>query len=211
MMAAGRAASLGTKGGLNEKKNKVGKKLDITGGGGCNIPNAELDIRKMVAQYGRKGKSLFGSFTRFGVAETFDFFESRGLKLKVEAEKRAFPQSNKAQDVWKVIVDYMKQGKVEIVYNAAMTGFNADRGRIIGISTKKGEITANNYVLATGGKSRPETGSKGEGFEFLKQIGDTVKESDSALVPVKTSEAWAHDLAGLSFHDVGLKIGRAHV
>src|SRR5258708_2088633 len=206
MMAAGSAASLGAKVVLIEKNTKLGKKLIITGGGRCNITNAELDIRKMVAQYGRKGKSLFGSFTRFGVAETFDFFESRGLKLKVEAEKRAFPQSNKAQDVWKVIVDYIKQGKVEIVYNAAMTGFNADRGRIIGISTKKGEITANNYVLATGGKSRPETGSTGEGFEFLKQIGHTVEESDSALVPVKTSEAWAHDLAGLSFHDVGLTI-----
>src|SRR5258708_33136264 len=90
----------------------------------------------------------------------------------------------------------MKRGRGKLVNNGPMKGYKADGGRIVGTSTKKGEITANNYVLATGGKSRPETGSTGEGFEFLKQIGHTVEESDSALVPVKTSEAWAHDLAG---------------
>src|SRR5258708_23463047 len=100
----------------------------------------------------------------------------------------------------------MKRGRGKLVNNGPMKGYKADGGRIVGTSTKKGEITANNYVWATGGKSRPETGSTGEGFEFLKQIGHTVEESDSALVPVKTSEAWAHDLAGLSFHDVGLTI-----
>src|SRR5687767_765789 len=99
MMAAGRAADLGARVLLVEKNAKLGKKLLITGGGRCNITNAEFDVRKMVSNYGRKGKALFGSFTRFGVAEAFDFFKANGLELKIEAEKRVFPKSNKAADV----------------------------------------------------------------------------------------------------------------
>ena len=91
MMAAGRAAELGAKVVLLEKNDKLGKKLLITGGGRCNITNAEYEVRKMVSNYGPKGKALFGSFTRFGVQESLEFFNSRGLATKVEAEKRAFP------------------------------------------------------------------------------------------------------------------------
>ena len=73
MMAAGRAAELGAKVALIEKNNLLGKKLLITGGGRCNITNAEFDVKKLVAKYGVKGKSLYGSFARFGVEDTLEF------------------------------------------------------------------------------------------------------------------------------------------
>ncbi len=206
MIAAGRAAALGAKVLLVEKNAKLGKKLLITGGGRCNITNAELDIRKMVGKYGRKGKALFGSFTRFGVAESLEFFREHGLETKIEAEKRAFPKSNKAEDVWKVLVQYLKAGKVEILYSAPMTGIQADQGRVVSIKTSKGEIKAYNYIISTGGKSRPETGSTGEGLEMLKSIGHAVEESDPALVPVKTQDEWAHKLSGLSFPHAKLSV-----
>ena len=121
MMAAGRAAELGASVLLLEKNAKLGKKLLITGGGRCNITNAEPDVRKMVAKYGPKGKALFGAFSRFGVAETLEFFHAHGLPTKVEAEKRAFPQSNKAEDVWKTLVAYMNAGKVTVQLGASVT------------------------------------------------------------------------------------------
>jgi len=206
MMAAGRAAELGAKVVLIEKNYKLGKKLLITGGGRCNITNAELDVRKMVGKYGRKGKALFGSFTRFGVAESMEFFENQGLKLKVEAEKRAFPVSNKAEDVWKALFNYLKQGKVEVRYNSPVTGFRFKNGRIEAVKLAKAEIVAKNYIFATGGKSRPETGSTGEGLEFVKVLGHMVEDSDSALVPVKIQEEWAKSWAGLSFPQSRLTI-----
>jgi predicted Rossmann fold flavoprotein len=182
-----------------EKNSKLGKKLLITGGGRCNITNAELNIRKMVEKYGRKGRALFGSFSRFGVAETLEFFHTHKLMTKVEAEKRAFPVSNKAEDVWKTLVEYMKKGQVEVILNNAFTGLKTENGRIVSAKFKKGEIAANNFIIATGGKSRPETGSTGEGLEFLKAVGHSVEESDAALVPVKIHEQWAKDWSGLSF------------
>ncbi len=199
MIAAGRAAELGAKVLLLEKNAKLGKKLLITGGGRCNITNAEFDVRKMVAKYGPKGKALFGSFSRFGVAETLDFFHAHGLATKVEAEKRAFPQSNKAEDVWKTLVQYLKDGKVTVHYDSPVSGIETTDGKITGIKVGNKILTAKNYIVATGGKSRPETGSTGEGFLWMHALGHKVEEQDAALVPVTTKEKWQKDLSGLSF------------
>jgi predicted Rossmann fold flavoprotein len=206
MMAAGRAAELGAKVLLLEKNAKLGKKLLITGGGRCNITNAELDVRKMVAKYGLKGKALFGSFSRFGVAESLAFFNERGLPTKVEAEQRAFPQSNKAEDVWKTLVAYLKTGKVTIHYDSPASEILTRDKTIIGVRVKKDVLTAKNYIIATGGKSRPETGSTGEGFEWMRKIGHTVTEQDAALVPVTTKEQWQKELSGLSFQNAKLTL-----
>lgn len=204
LIAAGRAAELGAKVILLEKNPRAGEKLLITGGGRCNITNAELDIRKMVARYGPKGKALFGAFTRFGVQQTMDFFTSLNLPLKIEAEKRAFPASNKAQDVWKVLLKYL--GNSQILYKSPVSKVLTEGGKIRGVVSKGKTIQAINYIISTGGKSRPETGSSGEMLEYLKNIGHTIKESDPALVPVKLKDRWAKDLQGLSLKDVGLTI-----
>ncbi len=204
MMAAGRAATLGAKVILIEKNSKLGKKLLITGGGRCNITNAEFDVKKMVAKYGPKGKALFGSFARFGVEDALQFFNERGLPTKVEAENRAFPQSNKAEDVWKVLVNYNIEGKVEILYDSAVTGIRKEEDKITGVVIGKKIITAKNYIISTGGKSRPETGSTGEGFEWMSSIGHSVEQSDPALVPIKIKEDWLKKLSGLSFVNVKL-------
>lgn len=220
MMAAGRAAELGARVALMEKNDKLGKKLLITGGGRCNITNAEFDVHKMVAKYGKKGKALFGSFSRFGVEDTISFFEARGLGIKVEAEQRAFPKSNKAQDVWKALVEYLKSSGVEVISNSPVKKVlfeqidtdNGDyTGKITGIvastvGKKKVQTTytATNYIIATGGRSRPETGSTGEGFEWMTSLGHSVEETDAALVPVKIKEDWVKKLSGLSFANAKL-------
>jgi predicted Rossmann fold flavoprotein len=206
MMAAGRAAELGAKVVLIEKNSKLGKKLLNTGGGRCNITNAEFDTRKLVAKYGVKGKALFGAFARFGVSDTISFFEERGVPIKVEAEKRAFPTSNKAEDVWKVMQKYLKDGSVEILYSTPVLGLERVGQEIKAVKISGRRITARNYVVATGGKSRPETGSTGEGFDWMSEIGHTVEEPDTALVPVKVEEDWFKQLSGLSFKNAKLSV-----
>ncbi len=206
MMAAGRAAAIGARVALLEKNEKLGKKLLITGGGRCNITNAEFDVRKLVAKYGLKGKALFGSFARFGVEDTLEFFHTRSLPTKVEAENRAFPVSNKAHDVWKVMTQYLKSGKVEIILNTPVTEILTDKNTITGIQTKTGLYVAKNYIMATGGKSRPETGSTGEGFDWMRALGHSVEESDPALVPVKITDEWVKKLPGVSFTNAKLTV-----
>jgi len=92
MMAAGRAAELGARVLILEKNRKLGEKLSISGGGRCNITNAELDPHILLKAYGKSEQFLYSIFSQFGVKETFSFFESQRLPLVIQARKRAFPK-----------------------------------------------------------------------------------------------------------------------
>lgn len=207
MMAAGRAAELGARVLLLEKNPGLGKKLLITGGGRCNVTNAEFDQHIFLEKFRQNAKFLFSSFSQFGVSDTFEFFEGQGMPMKVEAEKRAFPKSEKASSVLEALEKYMALGKVTVQSGAEVVGLEGDGGILSGVRLKDGTLLeAQSYVLATGGKSRPETGSTGEGFEWLRSIGHTVLESDPSLVPVKIKEEWVRKLSGLSLKDVKLTL-----
>src|SRR5680860_138985 len=94
LMATLQAAEKGLQVLLLEKNKRLGLKLLITGGGRCNVTNNVPDYRILAANYGEATKFLFSVFSRFGVLETMDFFESRGVNLKTEPDNKVFPQSN---------------------------------------------------------------------------------------------------------------------
>jgi predicted Rossmann fold flavoprotein len=207
MMAAGRAAERGARVILIEKNEALGKKLLITGGGRCNVTNAEFDTRKLLAKFRGNDKFLFSAFSQWSVKETLDFFHMRDMQTKVEAEQRVFPITNKAQSVRDALVEYIKKGNVTMLSNSAVTGLIREYDAIVGVTLKnKKEVRAKSVILATGGKSRPETGSTGEGFEWLKSIGHTIIESDAALVPIAVKEGWVKRLAGLSLPNVKITL-----
>ncbi len=210
MMAAGRAGELGKKVLLLEKNASLGKKLLITGGGRCNVTNNKTEVRDMLAKYKAKGKNsdqfLFSAFSQFAVADTLKFFNSRGMETKEENEGRIFPVSNSAQSVWDVLVKYMKESGVEIRTGSDVAGISVDtETKNIIIKLKGGkEVVTKSCVVATGGTSRPETGSTGDGFTWLKSLGHTVVDNDFALVPIALSDAWAKKLGGVTLSDVKL-------
>ncbi len=76
------------------------------------------------------------------------------------------------------MVNYVKHGKVTIIQHAAVKKILVEGNTITGVKTAKQTFTAKSYVVATGGKSRPETGSTGEGFSWMASLGHTVEESD---------------------------------
>src|SRR5574344_2140275 len=99
MMAGVASSRLGKSVLLLEKNNKLGEKLKITGGGRCNITNAEFDIHNLLSNYGKSTDFLYTPFSIFGVKDTFSLCEKRGVPLVVEARKRALPETQKALDV----------------------------------------------------------------------------------------------------------------
>lgn len=202
MMAAGRAAERGKRVLLLEKNTVLGAKLKITGGGRCNITNAEEDEQILLAQYGEAKPFLHSPFSQFGVKDTFSFFESRGLPLVVQARKRAFPKTERALDVSRVLEAYVKQGNVEIRTGADVTKIEANDDRIGAVIVSGERVSADSYILATGGKSHPETGSTGEGFDWLSVLGHTVKEPTPTIVPLAVSDDWIKKLAGVTLRDV---------
>ena len=196
MMAATVAAEAGKRVLLLEKNASLGAKLNISGGGRCNITNAEYDTRALLAHYGKAANFLHSPFAQFGVSDTFAFFEQRGLPLTVEARRRAFPVSQQASDVTAVFRKAMKRGRVDVVYDCGVTSLNRKGDRIRSVSTTQGEFEAESYILATGGLSRPETGSTGAGFGWLKGLGHTVRQPSPGIVPLATKEKWVAQLGG---------------
>lgn len=201
MMAAGRAGERGLRVLLLEKNKQLGKKLSITGGGRCNITNAEENEQLLLAHYGAAEKFLYSSFVQFGTDDTFSFFAGLGLPLVVQAGKRAFPKTEKAMDVVTALITYLKKGNVEVRTNVAVQGFMVEGGTITGVQLKGEVLTADSYILATGGKSRPETGSTGDGFTWLQKLGHTVQNPTPMIVPLAVQDSWVHALAGTSLDE----------
>lgn len=209
MMAAGRAAEQGARVLLLEKNSTLGKKLLITGGGRSNVTNAEFDPHLFLAKFKDAAKFLYSPLSQFGVEDTLHFFADHGMPTKTEAEKRVFPVSDSAQSVWDVLVRYMQAGKVTVKTGSEVAGLELANGNISGVKLKNGErLEARAYILATGGKSHPETGSTGEGFRWLRKIGHSVREPKPSLVPLRIREVWVRRLSGLSFVDAKLSVFR---
>lgn len=202
MMAAGRAAERGKRVLLLEKNRQLGAKLKITGGGRCNITNAEEDEHVLLAHYGDAKAFLHSPFSQFGIKDTFVFFESRGLPLVVQARKRVFPATERALDVFKVLERYLADGHVDVRTNAGVDRILSADGRITGVIVDGQEFSAASYIFATGGTSHPETGSTGDGFPWLSQLGHAVQEPTPTIVPLAVSDAWIKQLAGITLHGV---------
>ena len=209
MMAAGRAAELGASVALIEKNEVPGKKLLITGKGRCNYTHYETDSRKLAEKFGRNGRFLYSAFSRFGVSEVLHFFQSRGIKAKVERGNRVFPENGDARDVLKVFLKYLSEGKVDTFLDSAATDIVMDHQghqKNFRIILPKNEIISRKVILCTGGKSYPQTGSTGDGYHWAKKFGHTVIPPEPALNPVKTAEKWVKEIQGLSLKNVFLQL-----
>ena len=198
LMAAGRAAARGKSVLLLEKNPKVGKKLDITGGGRCNITNAEFDPHVLLKQNGKAEQFLYSPFSQFGVESTFDFFTERELPLVVEANKRAFPASHRASDVTLVLKKYCEDAGVIVRTKSSVSRLEMKGDRIEAAVCGTARYVADSFVLATGGNSHAETGSTGEGFRWLEKAGHMVVAPTPTLVPLRIRDAWVKKLAGTS-------------
>lgn len=198
MMAAGCAAARGKRVLLLEKNRTLGAKLKISGGGRCNITNAEYDIHLFLSNYGKAAPFLFSPFSQFGVKDTFSFFESRGLPLVIQARKRAFPETEKATDVCRTLEQYLKQTGVTVKTGITVKKILVIDDQVTEVVTTSDTYIGNAYILATGGVSHPETGSTGDGFTWLETIGHTIKKPTPTIVPIAVSDPWIHMLSGLS-------------
>ena len=209
LMAACSAAQNKAKVLVLEKNEELGKKLLISGGGRCNITNANPNHREFVSKFGKKGEFLYSPFSVFGVQDTINFFNELGLKTKVEPGFRVFPESDNSADVLDVLVKQAEKLGVEFKLSAEVTGFKVDKKTkkisAVILADKK-EVTAKKFILTTGGMSHPETGSTGDGFKWLKEIGHKVAKPNPSLVPIKVSNAWVSELAGISLDNIGISV-----
>ncbi|MDD6736124.1 MAG: NAD(P)/FAD-dependent oxidoreductase [Clostridiales bacterium] len=204
MMACGRLKNRVEKVILIEKNDFLGKKLRITGKGRCNITNI-AEVEDIIENIPRNGKFLYSALYSFTNTDVISLFEKLGVKTKVERGGRVFPESDSARDVAEAMKRYALGNNVRLV-KARATGLLIENGRVTGVKTEKGSVSADSVIIATGGKSYPLTGSTGDGYKLAEEAGHTIIPPKPSLVPLVTKEKWVSDLMGLSLKNVELTL-----
>lgn len=208
MMAAISAASNGHEVVLIERNPTSGRKLLLTGNGRCNLTNT-ASIKDLLEKFGRRGSFLRSAFSSFTNHDLMEFFESRGLELKIEEGGRVFPVTDESNSVLKVLETSMRKLGVKIIYNARIKDIQIPKKREGNFILKfdyKTVIKAKKVILATGGASYTETGSSGDGFRIAENTGHGVTPMYPGIVPLKTKEPWVKGLQGIILEDIRVTI-----
>lgn len=200
MMAAITAARRGAGVTLLEPNERLGKKLNITGKGRCNVTN-DCDQETLMANIPGNGRFLYSALTRFTPQDAMAFFEALGVPLKVERGNRVFPVSDRSFDIsgalerelWRLRVRILRERAAEIT---------AEDGRVTGVQTDRQHHPADAVVLATGGVSYPGTGSTGDGYAMAAALGHTIVPPRGSLVPLESGDADCAAMQGLSLRNV---------
>ena len=204
MMAAISAAEQGAAVTLLEPNERLGKKLNITGKGRCNVTN-NADQAVLLANVPKNGKFLYSAFSRFDGRDTMAFFEKIGVPLKTERGNRVFPVSDRAFDISGALEKRLRSLKVTMVRDRALSLEICD-GAVVGAMGEKGRYQADAVILATGGVSYPATGSTGEGHRMAAEVGHTVTPLQGSLVPLREKGNLCARMQGLSLKNVELTV-----
>ena len=204
MMAAISAAEKGSHVTLLEPNERLGKKLNITGKGRCNVTN-DAGLEELLANTPKNGKFLYSAFSRFDGRDAKAFFESLGVPLKTERGNRVFPVSDRAFDISGALERRLKALKVVLRRDRAVS-LDIRGGAIHGVNGEKGAYPAKAVILATGGVSYPATGSTGEGHRMAVEAGHTVTPLQGSLVPLREQGNDCARMQGLSLRNVSLTV-----
>ena len=213
MMAAISSAESGNSVTILEKMNSLGRKLLITGKGRCNITSS-IPMEEFISNIPGNGRFLYSSFQNYTNEDIINLLKEQHVEVKEERGNRIFPVSDHSQDVLNAFIRKLNSLKVQIKTNTKVKKIlveEVDRGkRAIGVILENGEkIKADKIILATGGKSYPATGSTGDGYEMVKELGHSIEKIKPSLVPLTASEEslkFCKQMQGLSLKNVGITL-----
>ena len=204
MMAAIAAAENGAKVCLLEPNSRLGKKLNITGKGRCNVTN-NCSAEELMRNIPCNGRFLYSAFSQYDSADIMAFFETQGVPLKTERGNRVFPVSDRSFDISGALEKYLRQLGVSIIRDKAETLIICE-GILGGVKGERENYEASQVIIATGGVSYPLTGSTGDGYRLAKSVGHTVVEPRGSLVPLVEDGDFCKQLQGLSLRNVTLRV-----
>lgn len=186
-----------------ERNQALMRKLGITGKGRCNLTN-NTDAETCIKNFPTNGKFLYSALNTFTPADTMEYFEKLGVKLKTERGNRVFPQSDKAFDVVNALKNKIKELGVTVITDRAEE-ILTEKNKVIGVKCENRTYYADKVLLAAGGLSYSKTGSTGDGFRMAERLGHTVIAPKPSLVPIITVEDCSL-MAGLSLKNITLSL-----
>jgi len=116
--------NIGLKIAILERGRDVLQKVKVSGGGRCNVTHACFEPDKLVKFYPRGENELLEPFHRFNPTNTIDWFESRGVKIKKEADGRMFPVSDSSQSIIDCLLEAVQRCRIEVLTNSRVEQFH---------------------------------------------------------------------------------------
>lgn len=185
---------------LLERGKEVLGKVKVSGGGRCNVTHACFVPKELVKHYPRGSRELLGPFTRFACGDTMEWFERRGVPLKMEADGRVFPVSDDSQSIIDCLTQAARKAGVRIWTSCRVDDLlPPDRaGQKWKIQTTAGLLEADRVLVATGSNPRI--------WEALARLGHSIIEPVPSLFTFNIQDARIKDLQGLSVPDAIVKL-----
>lgn len=174
---------------LLEKARQVLAKVRISGGGRCNVTHSCFDPAVLIQNYPRGGKELRGAFSRFQPRDTVQWFESRGVELKTEADGRMFPITDSSETIISCLMQQMKESGVELW---------TERGVVDCVKTDKFLLTLSNGESLECDSLLVASGSSPKVSVWLEKLGHTLEAPVPSLFTFNIPHSPLHDLAGIS-------------
>ncbi|MEN3323089.1 NAD(P)/FAD-dependent oxidoreductase [Mariniflexile soesokkakense] len=175
------------------------QKVKVSGGGRCNVTHAEFIPQELIKNYPRGEKELLGPFHQFMTGDTIEWFEKRGVELKIEEDGRMFPVSNSSQTIIDCFLDEAKKHQVEILYNQSVISISSENSlEGFEISTKDSLFICEKLAIATG--SNPKI------WNLLENLGHTISQPVPSLFTFDIKDERIKDIPGVVALHVEIKV-----
>jgi predicted Rossmann fold flavoprotein len=202
--AAIAAAESGADVTLLEKTSRFLDKVRISGGGRCNVTHAGFDPREFATRYPRGGRALLSPFQKFSARDTVAWFESRGVKLKTEADGRMFPVTDSSQTIVDCLMNAAQNAGVKLRLNCAVESVAKNADGKFDLTLSGGEkISGDKLLLATGGCRVAAAG------QIAVSLGHQIEAPVPSLFTFQIELAWLRSLAGVSLEQAEVSVPAA--
>ena len=182
-----------------EGSSKLMEKVRISGGGRCNVTNASWIPSELAENYPRGGIKLIESFNRFAAGDVFDWFEKRGLRLKIEGDLRVFPISNSSLDVINCLKKSATSKGVEISTKFFVKEISKTSDKLFRISNNENySIITKNIILSTGSHTR--------GYKLAENLGHRIVKPVPSLFTLSTKEPKLYECSGVSIKNIDVEL-----
>ncbi|EGV44586.1 NAD(P)/FAD-dependent oxidoreductase [Bizionia argentinensis JUB59] len=182
-----------------EKAKEGLQKVKISGGGRCNVTHAEFMPSELTQNYPRGEKELLGPFHQFMTGDTIEWFEKRGVELKIEEDGRMFPVSNSSQTIIDCFLNETKARGINVQYSQNVSNIevkDGDTGFLI--STKNETYQCEKLVIATG--------SSVKFWKLLEGLGHSVVQPVPSLFTFDIQDKRIQDIPGVVALDVSVSV-----
>jgi len=172
-----------------ERGSEVLTKVKVSGGGRCNVTHAEFSPKELSQNYPRGEKELLGPFHTFMTGDTAEWFEKRGISLKIETDGRMFPESNSSQTIIDCFVKETKRLGIKVLKNQSVKKIQEENGTWK-VETKKGDFISKKLVITTGNNAKI--------WNLIKKLGHKIIPPVPSLFTFNIQDNRIKDLSGIA-------------